>query len=59
MGFISDMFKTPSMPVLSQPKPIPIVDSATSRKAKRRSIARQQKRSGRASTILTEDKLGG
>ena len=53
--------KTPKMPKQEKAKTMPMIDDEASRKAKRQSIAAQQARSGRASTILTneEDLLGG
>lgn len=47
------------VPTIPEPTVIPLPDDAAAKKAKKKSLQRQQKRSGRASTILsTEDKLG-
>lgn len=47
------------MPVIPEPTVMPLVDDAAAKKAKKKSLAAQQKRGGRVSTILsTEDKLG-
>lgn len=47
------------MPELEDPIPMPLLSDAESRAARRRSVSRQRKRRGRASTILTEgDTLG-
>lgn len=46
-------------PVIPEPTVMPLPDDKKSRKAKRKSLATQKARSGRASTILSaEDKLG-
>ena len=47
------------VPVIPEPTVMPLADDAAMRKAKKRSLLAQQKRGGRASTILsTKDKLG-
>ena len=50
-------------PAVTPPTPMPTPDDAAIKAAKRRSIADQQRRQGRASTILTDtgttDALGG
>jgi hypothetical protein len=48
--------KKPKQPNLPEPEVMPMVDEASQRKARRRSIAAQRARHGRASTILTADK---
>jgi len=46
-------------PKIPEPTVMPLPDDDAARKARQRSLLAQQKRSGRASTILsTEDKLG-
>ena len=67
MSFISDMFGgapaqvTAAVPEVAPPTPMP--DVKGNKDAKRRSIAEQLRRQGRASTILTDqtqsDALGG
>lgn len=44
---------------LEEPKIMPDEDDLQLKKAKRRSTARQRRRSGRASTVLSQDGLGG
>jgi hypothetical protein len=47
------------VPIIPEPTVMPIADDTAARKAKKRSLLKQQSRSGRASTILsTENKLG-
>jgi hypothetical protein len=47
------------VPVIPEPTVMPLPDDEASKKAKRRSLLKQQGRRGRASTILsTSDKLG-
>ena len=48
--------KKPKQPKIPEPEVIPIADEAGQRKARRRSIAAQQARHGRSSTILTSEK---
>lgn len=57
--------KAPAPPVLEAPKALPTMDTAAVAEAKRKAIAAQQARGGRASTFLstpsatgTTDKLG-
>lgn len=68
MSFIADIFGggapaqvTSAVPAVTPPVPMP--DAKGNRDAKRRSIAEQLRRQGRASTILTDqsqsDALGG
>ena len=54
---------TPAPPIPA-PTVMPLADSATMRKVKKKSVAEQQRRGGRQATILTAqneqtDKLGG
>lgn len=42
-------------PVAEPPKLMPVPDDEAAKLAKRRSLARQRARAGRASTILTQD----
>lgn len=60
-GIFSSGGDAPKTPEILPPTPMPTPDDAASRAAKRKSIAAQQQRQGRASTILTEaatDTLG-
>jgi hypothetical protein len=54
--------KAPTPPALEAPKTMPTMDAAAVAEAKRKSIAAQQARGGRASTFLsdvgTTDKMG-
>jgi len=51
--------KKPKYPKLPPEKVMPVGDEAEKRKARRRSIAQQRARSGRASTIMSQgEKLG-
>lgn len=68
MSFIADMFGGGAPPqvaaaVPAVTPPVPMPDVKGNRDAKRRSIAEQLRRQGRASTILTDqsqsDALGG
>lgn len=52
--FTALMPKKPKYPVLPPEKPMPVGDEAEKRKARRRAIAAQRARSGRASTILSQ-----
>lgn len=45
----------PVVPVVTPPTPIPLPDEEAIASAKRRSIAGQMQRSGRQSTLLTND----
>lgn len=48
------------VPAIPEPTIMPTPNDVKMRAAKKKSVAAQQKRGGRASTILTEsDKLGG
>lgn len=52
----------PEIPGPAKQKVMPLPDDERSKATRRRSLAKQRKRSGRRSTILTaldEDKLGG
>lgn len=51
--------KAAPAPVADAPTVMPLPDDAAIKAAKKRSIIRQMGRSGRDSTILTGDKLGG
>lgn len=51
--------KVPKAPEVKPPETMPIPDDAKVAQAQRRSILSQRNRSGRASTIFTEDGLGG
>jgi hypothetical protein len=52
--------ETPSPPPIAKPVVMPTPDDEVVKRAKRRSLATQQGRSGRISTILSEDEaLGG
>ena len=56
------MFKKPKMPRTAEPKvvPMPVPDDQAAAQAKRKTLARQSTRGGRASTILTSgETLGG
>lgn len=58
MSFIGDLFggggSTPTPPPVAPPPVMPLPDDASAKKAKRRSIAEQLARQGRAATILTD-----
>ncbi len=47
-----------STPDAPEPTAMPIADDEAAKKAKKLSIAKQRARSGRQSTILSEEKLG-
>ena len=47
------------VPVVTPPTPVPLPDDEAVAAAKRRSIAKQMQRSGRASTMLTQDPVTG
>lgn len=52
---ISSIFKgSPAAPVLAKPEPMPTPDEDAMKRARQRSIAAQLARSGRQSTILTD-----
>jgi len=55
VGMINDMFKDPQYPKLPEPEVIPVKDEAAQRKARRKAIAARMAKSGRASTMLTQD----
>lgn len=55
----ADVPKVPDAPVVTPPTPIPLPDDEAVAAAKRRSIAKQMQRSGRASTMLTQDPVTG
>lgn len=46
-------------PAVEPPPPMPTPNSAAVKQAQRKSIASQMRRRGRASTILSDDALGG
>lgn len=50
---------TPDMPEPEEPTVMPDADEAALMKKRKANIAKQQQRSGRASTILSDSKLGG
>lgn len=55
-----DKPKPVPMPVIAQPKVMPLPDDANIERKKRDMLQRQQARGGRQSTILSDDdKLGG
>jgi len=57
---MSNLFSSPKMPApLPAATVMPTADSASVRRARRKSIAEQKRRGGRQSTILTDEKLGG
>jgi hypothetical protein len=60
---MTSLFSTPKPPPLTPPAVMPTADDADVLAAKRRALAAQTQRSGRASTILsdngTTDRLGG
>lgn len=49
----------PPPPVVTPPTPMPLPDDEAIQQARRRSIAAQMQRSGRASTLLTQDPVTG
>lgn len=49
----------PKPPEIKPPETMPIPDDAQVAQAQRRSILQQRRRSGRTSTIFTDDGLGG
>lgn len=51
--------KTPKMPGVPEPEVMPTADDEASRMARRRAAAEAQSRSGRASTILSQDETLG
>lgn len=51
------LFKQPKIP--KTPPPVPMPEEATLNAAKRRKFAMMLKRSGRNSTILSDDTMGG
>jgi len=54
------LFGSPKPKAIPEPTVMPLPDDEAVRKARLKSLREQQKRGGRASTILsTEDKLGG
>lgn len=56
---MAGLFSKPSVPKVPEPTVIPLPDDAAMKAKKKRSLAEQQQRGGRTSTILnTEDKLG-
>ena len=59
MSMITSMFKKPKPQVIPAPKVIPMADQATIDEAQRRSLASQQSRGGRSSTMLGGNSLGG
>lgn len=58
---MTSLFSTPKQPQIKPPAPIPQTDDQAVRDAKRKQLASQQSRSGRQSTILSQDgtTLGG
>lgn len=48
---MSGLFKTPKLPTVADPTPLPDEDATTA--ARRRKISSEQKKSGVASTILS------
>jgi len=62
MGGLFGGSKAPApvqVPVIPEPTVMPLPDDEAARRARKKSLRMQQKRGGRASTILsTEDKLG-
>jgi len=61
-GLAASKLLSPKAPAITQPKAMPTVDDEAAQAARRRQIAEMQARSGRASTILSDDsdaKLGG
>jgi|32_taG_2_1085360.scaffolds.fasta_scaffold70864_2 hypothetical protein len=59
VDLLNDMFKSPKYPQLPPEKVMPKNDEEARKKARRRSIARQRARSGRASTMLTNKETLG
>ena len=61
LGIVDEPTATAAAPTPAPVTPMPEPDDATVKKAKRRSIVAQRQRSGRASTILSDDSdsLGG
>lgn len=55
----NDKPAAPAAPVLEAPTPMPLPDDEAVAAAKRRSIAAQMQRSGRQSTLLTNDPVTG
>jgi hypothetical protein len=61
---MSGLFSSPKpaaveVPVIPEPTVMPLADDAAAEAARKKSLAAQQKRGGRASTILsTSDTLG-
>jgi hypothetical protein len=53
-GLAGDLFKAPKQPAIPEPAEIPDVDDESVRRARRRSLAASQARSGTRSTIRTE-----
>ena len=60
VGGVADVFglkpSKPKYPKIPPPKVMPMADDETQKRAKRRSIAAQLARKGRASTIMTQDR---
>ena len=62
---VTSIFTGPEEPKVAKPPPIPepavmpTPDDEATRRARARSVQVQQQRRGRASTIFTEDGLGG
>ena len=50
---MADIFKTPKLPAVKKPAPMPDPDDPTAAAARRKQIARGSKSSGYTSTLLT------
>ena len=59
LGAKQEIPEPPPAPVVTPPTPVPLLDDEAVAAAKRRSIAKQMQRSGRASTMLTKDPVTG
>ena len=58
LGGLFGVPKAPPMPILKEPTVMPTADDAAVRAAKRKAASKQIGRSGRQSTILSEDDYG-
>jgi len=60
MGGLFSKPKKPKPVVVPKPAPMPVPDEEGLRKVKKKKVAQAARRSGRASTVLSEDQgLGG
>ena len=55
---IGRLFGGGEAPKIPEEKVMPLADEEAAKKARKKSIAKQRARAGRASTILSDEKLG-